>query len=143
MFKTLYDVLSFASEKEQSAYEYYTELAGKMQNPQTRRLFENIAIQELNHKRQIDIIRRTTKSASRQIKLDSEMLPKSARPKRKAELPIQNAIMLAIGREESAYKLYINLSETVDDPEIRQILITLAEQEADHRKNLKKALSKI
>ena len=143
MFKSINEVLIFAAEKEQSAYEYYTALAARMQDSQTRQLFEHIASQELNHKHIIDKVRRNPGLDTKTIKLDAELLPKQVRSDRKSKLAIQNAIILAIQREESAYDLYTNLFETVDEDDIKKIFQSLAAEEAGHKKHLRKILKKI
>jgi len=143
LFNNIFVVLSFATEKEQSAYEYYRELAVRMKNPETRRIFEHMAAQERKHKHRIDTIRRNPALDAKGIKLDTELLPKPERNVRKSGLAIQNAITLAIQREESANKLYTNLAEIVKNPDIQEIFITLAREEAEHKNHLERILKNI
>jgi rubrerythrin len=49
------------------------------------------------------------------------------------ELDYQKALILAMKREKSSYKMYLDLSNSVDDEELQQTFASLAQEEARHK----------
>ena len=51
-FGSIEEILDFAIEGETEASRFYTDLAGQMENPVMRKVFESFAKEELGHKGQ-------------------------------------------------------------------------------------------
>jgi rubrerythrin len=51
---TLYDIFKMAIESEYAASEFYQKAAKNTTNVEAKRLFENFAVTELNHKNQLE-----------------------------------------------------------------------------------------
>jgi rubrerythrin len=52
------------------------------------------------------------------------------------EMSVQEVIILAIKREEQAWKRYLELAKSTDNPRIKQLLQRLADEEAKHKLQL-------
>jgi rubrerythrin len=48
----------------------------------------------------------------------------------------QDILILAMKREEQATRLYADMSKKVDDPQLQNLLLTLAREEAKHKNKL-------
>ena len=45
----------------------------------------------------------------------------------------QEAIILAMKKEKAAYKLYTTLATRVNDPDMKKVFLSLAQEEAKHK----------
>jgi len=45
----------------------------------------------------------------------------------------QSAIILAMKKEKAAFRLYTNLASKMQDPELRNMFMSLAQEEAKHK----------
>ena len=57
-FKTIDDILDFAIENEIEAYEFYKDLASKMDNPKIRQVFLDFAAEEQGHRKLLEEARK-------------------------------------------------------------------------------------
>jgi len=51
--KTVGEILDFAIKNEEDAYQFYTDLAKKMERPQMKKVFEDFAKEEQGHKQKL------------------------------------------------------------------------------------------
>jgi rubrerythrin len=49
------------------------------------------------------------------------------------DIDIQDALILAMQREKAAFRLYNDLAARVDDAELRELFLGLAQEEAKHK----------
>ena len=49
------------------------------------------------------------------------------------EIDYQKALILAMKREKSSYKMYLDLANSVDDDELKETFMALAQEEARHK----------
>jgi rubrerythrin len=54
-------------------------------------------------------------------------------PESDSDLGYQEALILAMKREKAAFRLYSDLAEQSTDPELKAILLSLAQEEAKHK----------
>ncbi len=131
---TFNEILDFAISREEEAYQFYTDLAGKMTRPYMRDVFEDFAREERGHKMKL--------TAIKQGKLEEPKL------KRVVDLKIgdylidiepgknidyQQALVLAMKREKAAFRLYTDLAAKVHDEDLRGTFLMLAQEEAKHK----------
>ncbi len=128
------EILDFAIEREQEAVDFYLDLAGKMKNPQMKRLFEGFAGEERGHKAKLQTIKADKKlaAAAKEVKtlniadylVDVEIAP---------HMSYQDALIVAMKKEKAAFKLYTDLGSRTVDPPTQEIFFLLAQEEAKHK----------
>jgi rubrerythrin len=130
----LEEILDFAIEKEQEAVDFYTDLAGKVKSPAMQSVFKQFAQEERGHKAKLQGVKsgRTSLVSTGkvpQLALGDYLVAEAAGP----EISYQDALILAMKREKAAYRLYSDLAAQVDDAEVRELLLGLAQEEAKHK----------
>jgi rubrerythrin len=128
------DILEFALEREDASYRLYLNAAKKSTNPSARRIFEELAEQEAGHKRII-------------LKLDKEKIatytfipvPDLGISEYLVDIPYHDAmsyqeiLVFAMKNEERAYRFYSEAERMTDDPDLKQLLLMLANEERKHK----------
>ena len=128
------DILDYAIENEQSAVDFYRELASKAAKPEIRKLFENYAKEEEVHKAKIEAVKadQTFASVSTDV-LDLKLGDYLVAVEPSADMDYQSALILAMKREKAAFRLYTALAAKVDDEQLRELFLQLAQEEAKHK----------
>ncbi|OYT44995.1 rubrerythrin [Thermoplasmatales archaeon ex4484_6] len=131
---SIYDLFDFAIEKEQEAHDFYMDLAGKMDNPSMKRVFEGFAREELGHKKKLELARDGKIDIMKDEKVpDLKISDYIVDVNPTKTMDYQGALILAMKKEKAAFRLYMDLSEMVDDPELSRLLIGIANEEARHK----------
>ena len=128
------DILDFAIEKEEDAYQFYTDLAGKVKAASMRKIFEEFALEEKGHKAKLKAVKRsgalaTTGNTVTDLKIGDYLV--AAEPD--ADITYQQALILAMKQEKAAFKLYMDLAAATDDADLQALLLALAQEEAKHK----------
>ena len=133
-FKSTEEILDFAIAEEQSAADFYTNLAEQVNSSSVRKMFLEFSEEELQHKSKLE-----------NIKMGSlEYLPSAAvvdlglgdilvdvAPT--SGMDYQDALILAMKKEKAAYQMYTRLAGVASDPAVKGLLKGLANQEANHK----------
>ena len=127
-------ILDFAIEKEEDAYQFYTELAGKMQKPQMKKVFESFAQEEQGHKKKLLGLKQgkfvmPAKEKIQDLKIAEHVTDVTPT----ADLDFQEALILAMKAEKAAFKLYSDLAEASDNANTKNLFLALAQEEARHK----------
>ena len=130
------DILEYAISKEVEAYYFFLALAGRVEDPKMRQVFEDLAAEELEHKAKLEL----------EILKTGRTLPEQQIPPGRPEsdyiisdndLPLDldynDMLLLGIEKEEAAFRMFVNLIPTVQDEESREVLLALAEEEIRHK----------
>ncbi|NMC73273.1 MAG: ferritin family protein [Geobacteraceae bacterium] len=131
---SLDEILEFALEREDAAYRLYLNAAKKTSNPSARKIFEELAEQEAGHKRVI-------------LKLDKEKIagytfvkvPDMGISEYLVDIPYhesmsyQEILVFAMKNEEKAFRFYQEAGKMTDDPDLKQLLSMLANEEQKHK----------
>ena len=133
-WKTADDILDFAINNEQSAVDFYRELAEKASKPWVRELFESYAKEEMGHKAKIEAVkaRQQIKSVEGKVmdlKIGDYLVDIEPTP----GMDYQSALVVAMKREKAAFRLYSDMAEQVDTEELRNLFLLLAQEEAKHK----------
>lgn len=132
--ETVDQILDFAIEKEQDAANFYTELASKMKREQMKDVFRGFAREEMGHKAKLEAVKKGQKLLSAQQKIaDLKIGDNLVEFELKAELDYQQALIVAMKAEKAAFKLYHDLAMATDNTHLREILLSLANEEAKHK----------
>lgn len=134
VFRSEDHILKFAIAKEQLSHDFYMNLAEQMDQQPLREALAALADEELTHKAKLEL---EQMKAGRAV-VDPE--PVTERQDVAAESALAawaagdypDVFRLAIQKEREAFRLYVDLAEIVGDEELRETLISLAEEEAKH-----------
>mgnify|MGYP001195723225 CR=1 FL=1 len=133
-FKSVEDILDFAIASEQEAVEFYSSLANQSSNEAMKLVFEQFAKEEMGHKAKLTVIKATGDNTLKNmqvndLKIGDYLVDVVAKP----NMSYQEALIVAMKKEKSAFKLYLNLSEKVNSPEYKDLFLALASEESKHK----------
>lgn len=129
------EILEFAVYKEIEAYHFYLAVARRVASQKIRVVLENLAILELGHKERLELeilkLGRTVTAAPREVRPDSDyILSDSNMP---LDMDDKDVLLLAMEKEQASFRTYVNMVANVQDPESRELLLGLAEEEIRHK----------
>ena len=129
------EILEFAISKEVEAYHFFLALARRVDNLKMRELLEKLADEELEHKERLELevmkSGRTVTTEQKSPRPDSDyILSDSPLP---LDMSHKDVFLLAMEKEEAAFRTYVNLVANVHDEESREMLLSLAEEEMRHK----------
>jgi len=139
-FGSVDEILNFAINKEEEAYQFYTDWAGQMEISGIRHVFEDFACEELKHKTKLQEIKqgkleKLLESPSQKI-IDLKISDYLVDIPPKPDLDYQEALIVAMKREKASFKLYNDLAATTDDENLRTTFLALDQEEARHKLRL-------
>lgn len=133
-FKSTEEILDFAIGEEQSAADFYTNLAEQVNSSSIRKMFLEFSEEELQHKNKLENIKMgSIEYLPTEDVVDlglGEILVDVAPT---SGMDYQDALILAMKKEKAAYMMYTRLAGVASDPVIRDLLMGLANQEANHK----------
>ena len=133
-FESADAILDFAIEREQEAFEFYTDLAGKVETPGAVAMFKTFAGEELGHmsklqkakeQKQLSVAPGTVTD----LKIGDYLVDIDPSP----GMGYQEALILAMKKEKAAFKLYNDLAGQVGDAGLQALFMALAQEEAKHK----------
>jgi rubrerythrin len=133
-FKNTDEILNFAIKREEEARQFYLVLAGKMERPEIKKVFEDFAKEEEGHKKKLEMVKKgeykmiATKDIM-DLKIADYVVKEEASP----DLDYQDALILAMKKEKVSFRLYNDLSRATDDLELSKLFLMLAKEEARHK----------
>jgi rubrerythrin len=133
-FKTVDQILDFAINAEQEAVEFYSGLANNAKNSEMKEVFEDFAREEMKHKARLMNIKQTGIMESSQEKiLDLKMADYIVSVEATPDMPYSDALIVAMKKEKAAFKLYMTLSNRAENPELKELFLSLAMEESKHK----------
>jgi len=133
-FQTVDDILDFAMNSEQEAVDFYNELAAHSKNEEMQQIFNQFAQEEIGHKAKIRKLKEEgsyhlEKKQVEDLKVSDYMVHVEPSP----DLDYQDALVLAMNKEKAAFRLYMDLSEKAHNEEMKQLFLSLAQEESKHK----------
>lgn len=132
-------IINFAIEKENEAITFYSDLIKTTKLPFVIEILTDIInmekghISRLNNLLSVGIDHNTTKSITPLNLSDYQDEPLNT-----TQLDYPALLLIAMKREENAKNLYTGLANHFSDLEIRNVFITLAEEEKTHKEHFNK-----
>ena len=128
------EILDFAIDREQEAVDFYTALAGRGGNAWMRDLLKGFAREEAGHKAKLMAVKAGEKllSGGQEI-ADLKIVDYLVDVEVADDIDLQDALIVAMKREKAAFRLYTDLAARVDDVELRELFLGLAQEEAKHK----------
>src|SRR4030042_1681786 len=130
------EILEYAISREVEAYYFDLALAGRVDDPRMRQVFEDLAAEELEHRAKLELeMIKTGKT------LPDQQMP-SGRPESdyiisNSDSPLDmdytDMLLLGMEKEDAAFRTYVNLIPSVNDEQSREVLLALAQEEARHK----------
>ena len=128
------EILDFAIKNEEEAAEFYTDLAAKTDSASMREVFQGFAGEEKQHKAKLLGVKRSGSMAPASAKiLDLKIGDYLVDTEPGPNLSYQEILILAMKCEKAAFKLYTDLAAATSDPDLRGLLLSLAQEEAKHK----------
>ncbi|MBC8472553.1 MAG: ferritin family protein [Planctomycetes bacterium] len=132
-FNSIEEILDFAIAGEAEASQFYMDLAGQMENPAMREVFESFAKEELGHKAKLEGVKKGNIQPKAGEVADLKIADYMVDIQPSPNMEYQSAIILAMKKEKAAFKLYTTLASKMQDPELRNMFLSLAQEEAKHK----------
>ena len=132
-FESVDDILEFAIAGEVAANQFYMELAGKMENPEMAKVFEDFAKEELGHKAKLEAIKQDKTLEPMEKIIDLKLADYLVGTEPKPDMDYRDALVLAMKKEKAAYRLYLDLAAVAEAEELTNIFLYIAQEEAKHK----------
>jgi len=136
-FISLKEVVDFAIEQEEGAYQRYKRAAELTESPAARKMFEELAQEEATHK---EVFSKVDPDKIEEVNICK--IPEATIGKYLKEVPFrpdmgyQEILTFALKAEENAYQLYKAAAGMTEDPRLQKTLLTFAEVELGHRRKI-------
>lgn len=133
-FVTLAEVIKYAVQREETAYQLYKDAAAKAKTIPAKKLFEQMATEEATHKEvfsKIDLAKAEQHKANKAV--DMKIGQYLVDVPLKEDMTYQEILTFAIKAEENAYQLYMAAAEMTEDPDLQKVLRVFADVEKGHK----------
>jgi rubrerythrin len=128
------EILDYAIAREQEAVDFYTDLAGRGGKAWMRDLLLGFAREEARHKAKLVAVKDGHKLLSSESRIaDLKIADYLVDVEVSDDISLQDALIVAMKREKAAFRLYADLAARVDDAELRELFLGLAQEEAKHK----------
>ena len=136
-FVTLEQIISFAIEREETAYRLYKRAAELSTSIASRKMFEEMAAEEAGHKEVFSKVDEVKAAQHKSTKIPDMKISQYLVdvPFRK-DMTYQEILTFAMKTEESAYMLYEAAAEATEDTKLKNVLQVFADVERGHKAKL-------
>ena len=132
-FSSADDILNFAIRNEQDAVDFYSKYAGLVKK-EMKDMFLEFAQEEIKHKARLMKIKEDKIFTFSPEKINSLNLSDyTTSGNFTMDLSYQDALILAMLKEKAAFRLYLNLSQKTDIPFLKELFLSLAQEESKHK----------
>jgi len=133
-FKNITEILDFAIGEEQAAVDFYLLLGAQSKSAESKKIFQEFAEEEMRHKANLTKIKengtlRLSDEKVRDLKITEYLIDVRPSP----NMDYHEALILAMKKEKAAFRMYTVLAEHAEDPEVKQLLRSLALEESRHK----------
>ena len=132
-FSSADDILDFAIINEQDAFEFYTKYADRVKK-EMKETFLEFAQEEIKHKARLMKIKEEKLFTFSPEKITTlNISDYTITGNFSLDLSYQDALILAMLKEKAAFKLYMNLSQKTNVPFLKELFLSLAQEESKHK----------
>jgi rubrerythrin len=129
------EILQLAIDKEVEAYNFYMALSNAVADQRICVAFEELAKEELEHKAKLELevmkLGQTIAIEENPARSDrSYIVSNDPSP---LDMDYKDMLMLAMEKEEAAFRIYVKLAASVHDEKSQEVLLALAEEEVKHK----------
>ena len=133
-FQTAEQILDYAIAQEQNAVDLYTRMADLTAGGPAKKMFEGFAAEERGHKARLEKIKAGHRELITREQVQDLKLAEYLNDVELGENPsYQDVLIFAMKQEKLAFRLYHDLADRTADPELRELFLALAQEEAKHK----------
>ena len=129
------EIFEFAIAREVDANRFYLTLAQRIDNPETRKVFEDLAKEELEHKAKLELelmkTGRVVSTNRESAEIDTGQVWQNSGPT--LDMDYKDMLLLGIEKEEASFRTYVTLIGTVHEQGSREVLLAIVEEEVKHK----------
>ena len=129
-FSTVEDVLEFAVFREAQAHQLYMYMAEHVTDPEISKVCEKFAKEELGHKAKLKL--EIAKIGA--VVTDLNVADYVMEARDPIEMDYAELLVFAMDGEQKSFELYSDLAKRVEDEESRKLLLSLAQDEVEHKR---------
>jgi rubrerythrin len=134
-FETVEEILELAVAREEDAHIFLMALAARMVNPEMRKVFEELAAEELEHKvrLELEVIKtgRVVTDSKKKLYFDTNDYAEDVGSE--IDMDYKDMLTMAMQKEESSFRLYVDLASRVINEDAYETFLALAEEEVRHK----------
>ena len=136
-FESTEDILQFAIDREIDAQNFYNEWSEKVKNPAIGEMLKGLALQEKGHEEHLKRVKKSgeLKPSEKHI-VDLKIADYLVDVKPSEDMDYQQALTVAMEREQSSVNLYKTLAKLAPNEEIQNLFLNLVEEEVQHKARL-------
>lgn len=128
------EALDFAISEEKGAVQFYTELAESVKSRAISAVLRDFANEEQRHKDKLERVKATgaltpVPGKITDLKISDYVVDITPH----AGMDYRDALIVAMKKEKAAFKLYTSMAEQIDDENIKNLFLMLAQEEAKHK----------
>lgn len=134
---TLDTIFDLAISRETAANKLYTTLAGRVKSPAVKEIFESLAKEELKHKALLSTLKTGPLTQAKfKPMADYHVAESEPLPEFKPDMPLRDAVALAMKNEQQAAFLYRSMAGFTSDPDMLTLFENLMNMELGHKSTL-------
>jgi len=134
--RTVDEVLDFAISKEIAAHRFYSKLAQWAERTEAAKLFEEMAIDELQHRIRLEAIKAGEVTIKEEEVGSLGIAESIEADEPKVNMTYAQALVVAMRREKNSFRLYTRFASVAREPDVKDILSKMAQEEAQHKLRL-------
>jgi rubrerythrin len=134
----LKNIVERAIQAEEQSYQLYSHLSTRVDRPETKKLLEGLAAQEVQHKELLEGIDLEAEETMKAPKFpDEKTISDFLEPAPiDANATVQDVILFAIKKEQSAYEFYKQMIAYSPNAPVKALFERLTGEESKHKENL-------
>jgi len=135
--QTLDTIFDLAISREEAANRFYVDLSRRVKEPSVKEIFAELAIEELGHKDLLISLKSAplTQSKFRPV-ADFHIAESEPQPEIKPDMPLRDAVALAMKNEQMAAGMYRGMAQLSTDTKMRTLFENLMNMELGHKNSL-------
>ena len=138
------EILEFAIAREMEAEAFYRVLAGRVSNPAMAELLLEFAKEETEHQAllELEMLKLGQIVPAEKEEVDSErifeLMSEDYLPQDESwvDMSYEDLLVLGMRKEKASFRLYVGLAAIIQDEQLQDVLLSLAEEEAKHKLKL-------
>ena len=131
---TVDEILDYAIGQEEQAAAFYADLARRAEKAGMREILLEFSAEETRHKeRLLHVKQGEWRLSPNQEVVDLRIADYLVEVAATDDLSYQDALIIAMKREQAAYRLYTDMAERVPEGTLRELFTGLASEEAGHK----------
>ena len=133
-FESDEEILQLAISREEDANVFLLTMAGRMKNPEMRKVFEDLADEELEHKARLELeIIKTGRVVTATERLELENNGDTKTVGSEIDMDYKDMLIMTMQKEEASFRLYVDLAARVTSEDAYETFLALAEEEVKHK----------